>query len=353
MRLRSAFASAVLLSAGLLTLPATASGASSTTVHPGQSIQAAINAAAPGATVKVKDGTYAENLEITKPLTLEAEDVVLVPPTTPSSAACNQPGVTTGICIHGEVDANFDAVSLLEDVTLEGIEVRGFSGDGVFAVATKHLDVHDAEFASNGGYGIFTFHSETVHYHDSKSHDNGDAGFYVGESPKANVRIDGNRSYRNRAEGILFRDSMGGKIHDNKFFDNCVGIFLLDTGAPGAGGNVKVYDNRVKENNLACPASEDAPPFSGIGIAIGGDTGTRVYDNRVSDHAPGGPSALPTGGIVMIDTTPFGGTVPTNNRVEDNRLKHNTPVDIFSDGTGSGNRFHDNSCTTSTPAGLC
>jgi len=353
MKLRSAFASAVLVSAGILVLPATTSGAASATVRPGQSIQAAINAAAPGATIDIKEGTYAENLEISKAVTLEADDVTLVPPATPSNSLCNQPGAVTGICIHGELDANFNPVSLVDGVRLEGIEVKGFSGDGVFAVATKHLDVRDAEFASNGGYGIFALHSESVHYHDNKSHDNGDAGFYVGESPHANVRIDGNRSYRNTAEGILFRDSMGGKIHDNKLYGNCVGLFLLDTGAPGAGGNVSVADNRVQANNLACPASEDAPPFSGIGIAIGGDTGTHLYDNRVSDHNPGGPSALPTGGIVMIDTTGFGGTVPTNNRVNDNRLKHNAPVDIFSDGSGSGNTFHENRCKTSTPGGLC
>jgi len=345
----------VLLSAGLLVLPATASGASSTTVRPGQSIQAAIDAASAGATIKIKEGTYAENLEITKPVTLEGDDVKLVPPATPSDALCNQPGATTGICIHGELDADFNPVSLVDDVRLEEIEVKGFSGDGVFAVATKHLDVSDSEFAANGGYGIFALHSEAVHYHDNKSHDNGDAGFYVGESPKANVRIDGNRSYRNTAEGILFRDSMGGKIHDNKLFDNCVGLFLLDTGAPGAGGNVSVADNRVQSNNLACAGDEEdgEPPFSGIGIGILGDTGTHVYDNRISDHNPGGPSALPTGGIVVVDTTSFGGTVPMNNRINDNRLKHNTPVDIFSDGTGSGNVFHENDCKASTPAGLC
>jgi len=45
--------------------------------------------------------------------------------------------------------------------------------------------------------------------------------------------------------------------------------------------------------------------------------------------------------------------VPTNNRVEDNQAKRNSPVDLFSDGTGSGNKFDGNSCTTSTPVGLC
>jgi hypothetical protein len=367
MKLPTTFCAVVLGLVGAIAVPVASAGAGGYDVHPGQSIQAAINATPAGGHISIAPGTYHENLDIAKAITLDGHDTVITPGGTVNESPCTQPAesvtpsstvsatsdIVTGICIHGTVDQNFNPTSYVADVTIEDITSTGWSGDGAFAVASDHLDVHDSEFSHNGGYGIFALHSKRVHYHDSSAHDNSEAGFYVGESPEANVRIRDNVSYRNLGEGVLFRDSQGGKISDNKLFENCAGLFLLDTGAPGVGGHVRAYDNRVKANNKACPGSGDAPPFSGIGIAILGDTGTRVEDNKISDHTPGGPSALPTGGLIVLDTTGFGGTVPTNNRVEDNRLKHNSPVDIFSDGSGSGNTFEHNRCNASVPGGLC
>src|SRR5438876_1144905 len=62
-------------------------------VHPGQSIQAAIDKAAPVSTIVVESGTYKENLAITKDhITLKSEDglgsVLLKPPTTPTTSIC-------------------------------------------------------------------------------------------------------------------------------------------------------------------------------------------------------------------------------------------------------------------------
>ena len=255
------------------------SGAASYDVHPGQSIQAAINAAPSGGRVDVAPGTYYENLDISRPITLDGHHTILRPGGSANESLCTRPGqpptaqpsaaatrdIVTGICIHGSVDQTFTPTSYLSGVKIDGITSVGWSGDGAFAVATENLDVRDSEFGNNGGYGIFAFHSKQVRYTDSYSHDNNEAGFYIGESPNADVRVKGNVSRHNLGEGLLFRDSLGGKIHDNTFVGNCAGIFLLDTGAPGIGGQVRVYDNTVTANNNACPAGDDAPPLSGIG----------------------------------------------------------------------------------------
>jgi nitrous oxidase accessory protein NosD len=357
MKVRTTVLSGVLATAGMLTVAPAPSGAATVDVVPGQSIQAALDAAPPGAHVHVAPGRYAENLEITKTVTLDAEGVILVPPAsprpTPCSEASEEGGATVaGICIHGTFDAQGNVTSYVDRVNLDGISVRGFSDSGVFAIGASHFGVHDSRFSRNAGYGIFALHSRSVHYHDSFAYFNGDAGFYVGESPNADVEIEGNHTYQNAAEGILFRDAEGGEISDNIVDGNCAGIFLLDTGAPGTGGDVTVEDNHVHDNNAVCAADEEAPPISGIGVGILGDHDTKVEDNRIERNVAGGPSGIPSGGLVVLDTSGFGGTAPVNNHIEDNRFTANQP-DVFWDGSGTGNRFDDNRCTTSTPPGLC
>src|SRR6185436_8451531 len=51
-----------------------AAAAATRTVHPGEAIQPALDAAAPGDTVEVQRGHYAGNLKITKTLTLRGID---------------------------------------------------------------------------------------------------------------------------------------------------------------------------------------------------------------------------------------------------------------------------------------
>ena len=94
MRVKMTFA--VLAMATLaLALPASSTAHRTVTVHSGESIQAAIDAAKPGTTIKVEEGTYAEALTIDKDgIELVGEDgrrrISSRPPARPPTA-CSRP----------------------------------------------------------------------------------------------------------------------------------------------------------------------------------------------------------------------------------------------------------------------
>src|SRR5262249_40026080 len=122
-------------SLGVGAAPAQAAGA--VVVTPGHSIQAALDAAAPGTTIIVRAGTYAENLAITTDgIKLVGQGAVLVPPSTPVVTACSDPDPSgDGICAVGQFDFtdpdNPVLLDPLSNVTISGFTVRGFEGFGI------------------------------------------------------------------------------------------------------------------------------------------------------------------------------------------------------------------------------
>jgi hypothetical protein len=120
--------------------------------------------------------------------------------------------------------------------------------------------------------------------------------------------------------------------------------------APGPAGSLTAQNNDVDHNTKACPANEDTPPVSGVGIAVLGGHDVTLSTNVVTRNRPSGTTAF-QGGVVIANQGP-GSTNPMNNKVRNNTLHNNDP-DINWDGSGTGNFFSGNSCNTSQPKGYC
>jgi nitrous oxidase accessory protein NosD len=352
-------AAALVAVASALVLAAPAAAKTHThVVHKGQSIQAAINAAKAGDTIKVDRATYKENLEISKNgIKLQGADATLTKPATALPNICtqlNDSAKAVGICVHGNVTTSMTGpptvTTSVSKVKISGFTVKGFDGDGVFIFGASKATLSDSRLLNNGGYGTFANTSSGTHFLRDTSRGNGDAGFYIGDSPTANAVVRNSISRGNHGPGVFMRDAVTGVVENNTLSGNCAGVVVL-ADAPGPAGKWKIRFNRVTNNNNNCPGDPTTgqASTSGLGIALGGATDTLIQGNTVTGNTDLHPS-LASGGIVIQKGS--GGTVPTGDTVKGNTLKKNKPFDIDWDGSGSV-LFQNNTCTTSKPSGLC
>jgi parallel beta-helix repeat protein len=360
---------AVLALAGmLLVLPASSAAESSDVikVEPGDSIQAAIDAANAGTTIKIEEGTYKESLQINKDgikLVGEGSDEThLVPPDplVPGKGCVFEDTSTTpptvlafGICVN---DPEAQPPVRLKDVRISNLSVTGFSGMGIFLFAVDNGAVKHVTASDDGGYGIFALDSSGTRIYGNVTNNNEEAGVYIGDSPNADAKVKRNVASGNLF-GIFIRDAAHGVVLKNRTFGNCLGILFLNTEeSPGPQQDVEdwvAFKNRVTENNKPCPASEEAPPISGIGIAVLGGVDISLIANQVLDNKAGSNPTAFVGGISVQASPIFATAKPsTGTRVAFNTALGNEP-DLFWDGAGDGNVFVDNECRTSDPAGLC
>src|SRR3954451_3187090 len=253
-------------------------------VGPGDSIQAAVDAAAPGQTIVVLPGSYRENVVIAKDgITLRGVGARMAPPATPEPNFCSDPGqpAAIGICVVGEL--NFDTGEVLrpvDDVTVSGFELRDFPDSGILAFGARNATFRNNTALNDDEYGITAFTSTGTRMLFNRVSGAEEAGFYVGDSPQADATLVGNVAADSRF-GILWRNAEGGSAVANLVRGNCAGIMVLSgiQGLPGTAGGLSMRANVIRANTRACQQSDEGPALSGVGIAIAG-----AHDNRVSGN---------------------------------------------------------------------
>jgi Right handed beta helix region len=335
--------------AGLVAFPA--SGMADTiNVHPGESIQKAVNQAHPGDVIKVHPGVYRESVQIKKnDLTLDGagpdkkHGTVIKPKK--HSNRCD--GGTAGFCVlqHG---GKRTAGTRIQDFLFRDFKNFGAVAQG----ASKTVFAHD-KFVNNGEYGVAAFGSSRTRFVHNLSTGAGVAGFYVGDSKRARATLKDDTARDNGSFGYFLRDSSHGRVIDSRAKANCLGIGLINTGEAGGVRGWTVRDNEVRKNNKFCPGEGGGPPTSGTGIVLLGAKKNSIDGNTVVGNRPSQPTAPFAGGIVLFSSKQLGGTVSAENVIKRNDAHQNLPADIRWDGKGKGNKFRQNNCDTSEPNGLC
>jgi parallel beta-helix repeat protein len=337
-------ASGVALAAGI-----GSAGAQSAVVGPGESIQKAVNAAAPGDTIVVR-GVHREDVIIGKNgIKLRGDDATLKPPARAGSP-CSRVSGPTAICVLGDfnLETGEPTGPRVSDVSVSGFTIRGFKiagkGDkdlvGIDVTNARNTTVVGNRVIGNVSLGIGV--AGSVNTTVAKNHVIGGPesehgifvefnsrtkivnnvvrsnvfGIDVNKSP--NTTIAGNDSIGNSVDGIaVLEDSPGTNILSNVARRNeVVGIFLGTQRANAkvlgndlSGSEFGIFVAGAHRGSFAANEAHDncagvvfQADFAGsVGnFAVKGNT---VKDNTRSCPAEQGREAFSGIGIGLFGTT--------------------------------------------------
>jgi len=246
-----------------------------------KSLQTQFIMAEPGDTIDVPAGNYLSSGSISLD---EKENIVI------RGAGMDK----TVISFEGQADgAEGIRVDNSKNITLMDMTLQDARGDLVKVMNTERIRMIRLKVEwtgkpkkSNGAYGLYPVSCNGVLIDECVAIGASDAGIYVGQSHDIIVR--NSVAYHNVA-GIEIENSTLADVYECEAYENTGGILVFDLPdlPKKAGGNVRVYNNRVHDNNYKNFAPEGnsvafVPP--GTGVIILATSDVEVYDNQVINN---------------------------------------------------------------------
>ena len=332
-------------------------------VRPGQSIQAVVDQADSGDTVRIAPGTYTEAVCVVgKGLTVQGAGTGATTIVWPDwRLPRDLPRVASTPCWEAQerVDGEGDPATLADDVSalffldpdrpvaVSGLTTRNHPAGGIVAWGAPGFEVTGTSGFAHDRYGIVALDSAGIHIsgnHEvgldrgtATAPDAGTAGISVGDSGEAAARISGNH-VEGYDLGILLREARGGRVTGNALSGNCIGLLLLDdvaTEVPDGSrdipsGSFRITGNLSTGNDRYClQGGLGGRHASGVGMQVVNADDVRITGNVIADNRavlPAGVPALtnPAGGLTLI-SLPASGAPPgaSAGPVQDVRVSDN------------------------------
>jgi parallel beta-helix repeat protein len=223
-------------------------------VKDGESIQAAVTAAKPGAVIKVMPGTYKETVYIDK------DNITL-------SGVIEQGKYPV---LEGEGLRNDAVLYSGNGVTVENLYITNYKGNGVMGQAGNNYIIRNNIIVDTGVYGIFPQLGDNGIVSHNIVSGIEDAAIYVGMSDHVDVVF--NQVFDSVA-GIEIENSRHALVEGNYVYNNTGGILAFIT--PGLPiktcGDVLIRNNFIVDNNhenFAIPGSLVSNIPAGTGVLV-------------------------------------------------------------------------------------
>ena len=179
------------------------------------------------------------------------------------------------------------------DVVLKDFTIENSKGDLIKVEDTKGIKFINIKAQwtggpkeTNGSYALYPVKSKNVLIDHCITIGASDAGIYVGQSE--NIIVRNSEAYYNVA-GIEIENSSNADVYNNYTHDNSGGILVFDLPdlLVKKGGNVRIFSNKVTNNNTTNFAPEGnivAKVPTGTGIMILASSNVEIFNNFISNN---------------------------------------------------------------------
>jgi hypothetical protein len=244
-----------------------------------ESIQAAVDAAAPGDLILIAPGTYNEAVDVgTDELTIRGLD-------------------RDTVILDGEFELD-NGIRVLgaQDVAVENLTTMNYTNNGVFWVGATGYRASYITTYRTGDYGIYAFDSTNGLIENSHTVGSRDAGVYIGQCYPCDAVM---RNVESNNNGLGYSGTNSGGnllIINSTFHNNRAGV------VPNSGSYELCYPERettivgnlVYDNNQTdTPSIDVALLVQGNGILIAGGINNIIERNRVDNHNRTGIGLIP------------------------------------------------------------
>jgi parallel beta-helix repeat protein len=200
----------------------------------------------------------------------------------------------TILSFKGQVDgAEGLKITNCENITVKDLCIMDAKGDGIKIQDTKNITCLNMKVGwsgkpslKNGGYCYYPVNCDNVVLDKCEAQGASDAGIYVGQSRKVVVK---NCYAHHNVAGIEIENCVDAEAFDNEAVNNTGGILVFDM--PGLvqkkGGNVRVFKNKIHDNNYKNFASKGnivGQVPDGTGIMILATNHVEVYENQILNN---------------------------------------------------------------------